>query len=275
MRKLRHYLKSMNYHVYFRKIKDVNNKEAAYVSGHQILTDNQDFINSVTDTNVEQRLTIDMFGKNYIKYTIVDSRDGTVLAKVDNKYNVFTLDDLYIGTIVNHIVQLVCFYALILVAFVTLVISLLMIKSTIKMKVDSEIVISEKDGRVIVDEWNVFGRLKSQKEIYPGKSGIYYFTITNENDCDLSLAITFDDVNEGNVPMRYRLKSADGTYIEENWVTVEQLMMEYSLLEAHGSNSYILEWMWITETDELDTIIGSKDRVSYTIVVNVSTTIIE
>lgn len=275
MRKLRHYLKSMNYHVYFRKIKDVNNKEVARVFGHQILTDNQDFINSVTDTNVERKLIFGMFGKNYVKYTIVDSRDGTVLAKVDNKYNVFSLDDLYIGSIVNHVVQLICFYTLILVAFVSLIVCLLTIKSTIKMKVDSEIVITESDGRVISEEWNVFGRLKSQKQIYPGKTGTYYFTISNENDCDISLVLDFAHLNVDDVPMRYKLRFADGTYIEGNWVGIHDLKLDSTLLEAHTSESFILEWMWITETDELDTIIGSKDHAEYTIIVNVTTTILE
>ena len=59
MRKLRHYLKSMNYHVYFKRIRDVNNKYVGDIVGHQIVTSNDAFIESViTVKNVNNDFAI-------------------------------------------------------------------------------------------------------------------------------------------------------------------------------------------------------------------------
>lgn len=275
MRKLRHYLKSMNYHVYFKKIRDVNNKTCAYVNGHQILTENEDFINSVTDHEVEQKLDMKLFGKNYIKYTIVDTRSGDTIAKVDNRYNVFSLEDMYIGTIVNHILRTVCVFTIIALAFISLIVSMLFIKSTIKMRVDSTLKITEFDGDVVVDEWNVFGKLKSQKVLYPGKTGKYYFTLINENDCDLNVGALFFEEDIHEVPMHYRLKCTDGTVMSDEWVPIDKIMIETFVLAAHSEKTYELEWVWLTESDELDTILGSTEGAKYTIRVEVTSTIIE
>ena len=275
MRKLRHYLKSMNYHVYFKKIRDVNNKIVGDVIGHQILTDDDAFIESVTKGVVEQKLNISMFGKNHIKYTIVDRRTNEAIAKVDNRYNVFSLDDLYLGTIVNHIVRTACIFAVVAIAFISLILSMLFIKSTIKMKVDSVIKVIEADGSVVTTEWNVFGELKSEKVLYPGKSGHYYFTIINENDCDVNIVGDFSDNNPYEVPMMYRLECTDGTVITDEWVSVEELYMTMTLLPAHSEKSYHLEWVWLTESDELDTIIGSTEGAKYTIIIDITSTIVQ
>ena len=274
MRKLRHYLKSMNYHVYFKRIRDVNNKSVADIVGHQIITSNDAFIESVTKGVVEQKLDISMFGKNYIKYTIVDSRTGETIAKVDNRYNVFSLDDLYLGTIVNHVVRTFCVFAIIFLTLVSLFLSMMFIKSTIKMKVDSVLIVKEGNGQVVTTEWNVFGELKSEKVLYPGKSGHYYFTIINENDVDLKIVGEFSDDNPHLVPMKYRLECTDGTVISDEWVTLEELFLSISCLPAHSEQTYHLEWVWLTESDELDTIIGSTEGAKYTIIIELTSTII-
>ena len=274
MRKLRHYLKSMNYHVYFKRIRDGNNKSVADIVGHQIITSNDAFIESVTKGVVEQKLDISMFGKNYIKYTIVDNRTGETIAKVDNRYNVFSLDDLYLGTIVNHVVRTFCVFAIIFLALVSLFLSMMFIKSTIKMKVDSVLIVKEANGEVVTTEWNVFGELKSEKVLYPGKSGHYYFTIINENDVDLNIVGEFSDDNPHLVPMKYRLECTDGTVISDEWVTLDELLLTISCLPAHSEQTYHLEWVWLTESDELDTIIGSTEGAKYTIKIELTSTII-
>lgn len=274
MRKLRHYLKSMNYHVYFKRIKDINNKIVADIVGHQIITSNDAFIESVTKGVVEQKINISMFGRNYIKYTIVDERTGETIAQVDNRYNVFSLEGIYLGTIVNHIVRTFCVFAIIALTFLSLVLSMLFIKSTIKMKVDSVLKVTEANGLVVTTEWNVFGELKSQKILYPGKSGHYYFTIINENDVDLKINGLFRDDNPHLVPMQYRLECTDGTVISNEWVTLDELLLTISCLPAHSEKTYHLEWVWLTESDELDTIIGSTEGAKYTIYIDLTSTVI-
>ena len=274
MRKLRHYLKSMNYHVYFKRIKDINNKIVADIVGHQIITGNDAFIESVTKGVVEQKIDISMFGRNYIKYTIVDERTDETIAQVDNRYNVFSLEGIYLGTIVNHIVRTFCVFAIIALTFLSLVLSMLFIKSTIKMKVDSVLKVTEANGLVVTTEWNVFGELKSQKILYPGKSGHYYFTIINENDVDLKINGLFRDDNPHLVPMQYRLECTDGTVISNEWVTLDELLLTISCLPAHSEKTYHLEWVWLTESDELDTIIGSTEGAKYTIYIDLTSTVI-
>lgn len=274
MRKLRHYLKSMNYHVYFKRIRDVNNKSVGDIVGHQIITSNEGFIESVTKGVVEQKLDFSMFGKNHIKYTVVDSRTNTAIAKVDNRYNVFSLEGMYLGTIVNHVVRTVCVFTIIALAFLSLILSMLFIKSTIKLKVDSVLKVTEASGEVVTTEWNVFGELKSQKILYPGKSGHYYFTIINENDVDLNVIGAFTDNNPHEVPMRYRLECTDGTVISDEWVTLDELLLTIHCLPAHSEQTYHLEWVWLTESDELDTIIGSTEGAKYTIIIELTSTII-
>ena len=274
MRKLRHYLKSMNYHVYFKRIKDINNKIVGDIVGHQIITSNDAFIESVTNGVVEQKLDFSMFGKNYIKYTIVDERTNETIAKVDNRYNVFSLEDIYLGTIVNHIVRAFCVFGIIALAFISLILSMLFMKATIKMKVDSVLTIKEANGEVVTTEWNVFGELKSEKVLYPGKSGHYYFTIINENDVDLNVVGAFSDDNPYFVPMKYRLECTDGTVISDEWVTLEELFLSISCLPAHSEQTYHLEWVWLTESDELDTIIGSTEGAKYTIKIELTSTVI-
>jgi hypothetical protein len=264
----------MNYHVYFKRIRDVNNKSVADIVGHQIITSDDAFIESVTKGVVEQKLDFSMFGKNYIKYTIVDNRTGETIAKVDNRYNVFSLEDLYLGTIVNHIVRTFCVFGIIFLALVSLILSMLFIKSTIKMKVDSVLIVKEANGEVVTTEWNVFGELKSEKVLYPGKSGHYYFTIINENDVDLNIVGEFTDDNPYLVPMKYRLECTDGTVISDEWVTLEELFLTISCLPAHSEQTYHLEWVWLTESDELDTIIGSTEGAKYTIKIELTSTII-
>ncbi len=274
MRKLRHYLKSMNYHVYFKRIRDVNNKFVADIVGHQIITSNDAFIESVTKGVVEQKLDISIFGKNYIKYTIVDQRTNAAIAKVDNRYNVFSLEGIYLGTIVNHIVRTFCIFGIIFLAFVSLLLSMLVIKSTIKMKVDSELKVAEANGKIVTTEWNVFGELKSQKMLYPGKSGHYYFTVINENDSDVMFICDFDDENEHFVPMRYRIERTDGVVITDEWVTIDELLITSTYLPAHSEYTYHLEWIWLTESDELDTIIGMQEDATYTIKIELTSNIV-
>ena len=274
MRKLRHYLKAMNYHVYFKRVRDVNNKIVGNIVNNQIITSNDAFIESVTKGIVEQKLDISMFGKNHIKFVIVDQRTNETIAKVDNKYNVFSLEGMYLGTIVNHIFRTFCVFAVIALAFISLILSMLFIKSTIKLKVDSELTIREANGKIVTTEWNVFGELKSQKVLYPGKSGHYYFTIINENDVDVNVVAKFDDNNPHEVPMKYRLESSNGNVISDEWVTLDELLFTISCLPAHSEQTYHLEWIWYSESDELDTIIGNTEDAKYTIIIELTSTVI-
>ena len=91
----------------------------------------------------------------------------------------------------------------------------------------------------------------------------------------LNIVGEFGDDNPHLVPMKYRLECTDGTVISDEWVTLEELLLTIECLPAHSERTYHLEWVWLTESDELDTIIGSTEGAKYTIIIELISTIIE
>ena len=73
---------------------------------------------------------------------------------------------------------------------------------------------SEIDGGIVSTEWNIFGKYKDDKVIYPGKKGEYYFELINKNSKALNIDINLDEVNEYSIPMIFKLnlhESDNGT----------------------------------------------------------------
>lgn len=277
MKKPKHWINALNYHMYFKKVKDINNKVIARIRGPKILTANDDFIESVTNTDVIKKLTLKDFGKNHITHNIVDERTNMIVAQLDNKFNVFSLDGLYIGTLHNHLISVVVFYSILFITFLSLLISLLFLKQTVRLVVDSSIIINESDGQVVVENWNIFGKLESEKLLYPGKTDVYIFEITNQNDNDLHMVVDFRDINFEEIPMMFKLKHGSEYLFgsQTEWVEVETLLVEDFTLKANTTEQFVLEWAWLGNDDELDTFIGTTDDAIYTLEVKVVTTIIE
>lgn len=277
MKKPKHWINALNYHVYFKKVKDINNKVIARVRGSKILTVNDDFIESVTNSDVPKKLTLKDFGKNHITHNIVDERSDVIVAQMDNNFNIFSLEGLYIGTLHNHLISVVIFYGILFITFLSLLISLLLLKQTVRLVVDSTIIINESDGQVVVENWNIFGKLESEKLLYPGKTDAYIFEISNTNDNDLHMIIDFRDINFDEIPMKFKLKHGDEYLFgnETEWVEVEVLLVEDFVLKNNSTEQFVLEWAWLGNDDQLDTIIGTTDDAIYTLEVKVVTTIIE
>jgi len=79
--------------------------------------------------------------------------------------------------------------------------------------------------------------------------------------------LVFEEDNQDKVNIKYRLKE-NGKYIigVDNWVYYDQIVLEDVILNSKEADSYQLEWMWVSENNELDTSIGEKeDRAVYSI----------
>ena len=68
------------------------------------------------------------------------------------------------------------------------------------------------------------------------------------------------------------IKLENGKYIigESGWVYYNEIALEDIVLNAKETDSYQLEWMWVSENNELDTSIGEKEERSvYSVAIKV------
>ncbi len=104
--------------------------------------------------------------------------------------------------------------------------------------------------------------------IMPGASGTYEFGVENTNESDAIISLTISDLNEYNIPMKFRLKM-NNVYIagdEDTWVTIDSL--DFSDMKFAGESRVLfeLEWEWDDNvSDENDTLIGTTEGSSYTL----------
>lgn len=112
------------------------------------------------------------------------------------------------------------------------------------------------------------------KIIHPYSSGSYTFNVYNNSDSDpLPYYLKITEENPENVPIRISLKK-NGEYIyggadESDMCTVMGFEMDEILLEGRVTDTYTLEWTWVTYTDKADTALGLRaangEELTYTI----------
>ena len=135
-------------------------------------------------------------------------------------------------------------------------------------------VFSEEDNNLTVFDkekvWdNNFLRIFSnpayeyQSKIAPGSENSYAFVIRNNNDFDVIVDITGEEVNPYNINMKYKLKH-QGNYIlgnGNNYVNAKDLKVTSVHIKAHDQKSYILDWKWVDSIN--DTEIGFDVNSNY------------
>ena len=103
--------------------------------------------------------------------------------------------------------------------------------------------------------------------VAPYDRGLYDFQVLNTINKKVSYKLVLEEDNKDKVNIKYRLKE-NGKYIIgiDNWVYYDQIVLEDVILNSKEADSYQLEWMWVSENNELDTSIGEKeDRAVYSI----------
>lgn len=105
--------------------------------------------------------------------------------------------------------------------------------------------------------------------VAPGDSGSYEFAVNNNTGGNVVYSIDFNEDNQYNVNLLYKLKM-NGNYIsgdENTWVNSSKLNLKDKVLDAEYMDSFYLEWKWV-DTDH-DTIAGTTPGAKYTLNVNV------
>jgi len=105
--------------------------------------------------------------------------------------------------------------------------------------------------------------------IAPGSYNSYTFVIRNNNNFDVVIDITFEEENDKNINMNYKLKN-NGNYLigsEDNYETIKNKKITQIKLPAKSQKSYILDWKWIDS--ENDTQIGFDMNSTYKLSISI------
>ena len=260
----------ISYYAWFRKVRTPKFKCVAVKHGRNLETVDIKFIKEVQQKSLMKLENPPLLAENRLKYNILDKNRNVVIAKVDNALNVYTLNDEYVGTIYNQFRVIVRIIFWLLVTLAIILLGFATVKKTGFFTHAKDVIISEKDGGIVTDKWNILVDPYGRKLIAPGRATSYYFNLTSENYTDTYVNLYFDEINEANIPMEYRLIH-EGEYLvgsANEWVSVEELMAYDICIPAYDTESFRLDWHWV-DNDEFDTELGVKGTDTYTILVTV------
>lgn len=123
-----------------------------------------------------------------------------------------------------------------------------------------------------INKINVFSVSTSERRyIAPYDKGVYEFDVKNTINKNITYDLTLEEDNIDKVNIKYKLKK-NGNYImgEYDWLYYNEIHLEDILLSSQSTDSYVLEWSWVSEDDDLDTKIGLKEnRALYSITIKV------
>lgn len=106
--------------------------------------------------------------------------------------------------------------------------------------------------------------------IAPGSLNSYAFIIRNNNDYDIVVDILFNEVNDKNINMQYKLKN-EGNYLigsASGYDTLRGKKIENVELPAESYKSYVLDWKWVDSSN--DTVIGFDASSFYKLTITIA-----
>ena len=107
--------------------------------------------------------------------------------------------------------------------------------------------------------------------IAPGSFNSYAFVIRNNNDFDVDVDVLFNEVNEKNINMQYKLKN-DGKYLlgsVDNYETIAGKVIGNITIPANGYESYVLDWKWVDSSNDAE--VGFDVNSFYKLSIKVAT----
>lgn len=262
--------KFFGYHVSFNTIKDSNNNLVARIKNHQIISQNPEFEKKILKGVNRHEILDSKIKRGKIAYNIVSCTTNQVIAKVDNYFNVYTLDDKFMGTLYDKSKFEKAFIYIGIMVILTAIIVMIILPKTGETIKPKELIIRQADNEVVEEHWDIFS-----DAIYPGKNGEYYFTVTNEDSRNKIIYLDFSEENDKNIPIMYRLKK-DGEYVcgdEESWLFIDDVYLKNITISGDSTQTYILEWYWYDDgnRDILDTILGmNSENAVYVIYVKLT-----
>ena len=105
--------------------------------------------------------------------------------------------------------------------------------------------------------------------IAPGSFNSYAFVIRNNNNFDIIVDIEFEEMNDKNINMKYKLKS-DGVYLignKDSYESIKNKIITQVKLSPKEQKSFILDWKWIDSDN--DTQIGIDAKANYKLSIEV------
>ena len=91
----------LGYHVYFNTIRDSNGQIVAKIKRHQIVSHDDLFFKSVLSSNTIIDVTAKELKNRKIKYTLYNEQTKEIFAKTDRFFNIYTLENNYLGSFFN------------------------------------------------------------------------------------------------------------------------------------------------------------------------------
>lgn len=268
IRKNKNYL---NYYVWFGKIKDSSRRNVATITGRTIKSSDPVFLAYMTSGMSGPSYPV-KFNKH--SYNVVDEATGNIVAKVDDRFNVYNELGIYSGSL--HNVTRIFNYAMkisVSIILIFLIILILLLRTTVDSVKPKDIYITEGEMVEVSDEWNIFGETENDKVIMPGKKGVYYFSIHNTNHFDIVCTISFKDDNEHDIAMKYRLRKDTFTYLKgssKKYLEVEEMTTKEIVIPAKSYVTLALDWYWDEDVNhQVDTNAGSSAGADYTVYVNI------
>lgn len=186
---------------------------------------------------------------------------------VDKNANIFTLANVYVGTIrkFRKTALAAVIVILLLITLLSLALGAWYISSSGRYA--PVVFATEEDGTNWEDTENLsvfFNERFGDSIIAPGMDGTYRFAIENRNDDDIEFSLTFTEENEYGIGLVYRLVR-DGSYIAgiDDYIPCEQLSSDKMTIEANSSTVFELQWYW-RDNDPVDTEAG-ENGAQYTL----------
>ena len=105
--------------------------------------------------------------------------------------------------------------------------------------------------------------------IAPLSSNSYVFYINNKTKYSINYKLTFNEINEHMINMKYRLKKNDKYLVgsSSNWVSYDMLNIQITNLNSKEKDKYILDWKWFDGNN--DSEIGAVDsRYTLNVLIN-------
>lgn len=106
--------------------------------------------------------------------------------------------------------------------------------------------------------------------IAPGSFNSYAFIIRNNNDFDVVVDIVFNETNNKNINMQYKLKN-DGNYLLgslDNYETIAGKVIKGVEIPANSYKSYVLDWKWVDSSN--DAAVGFDINSTYGLSITVA-----
>ena len=135
-----------------------------------------------------------------------------------------------------------------------------------------------EDGFTVKDSKNIYWSEATSVDIFenplydrgkiiaPESKNTYRFDINNKTDYKMKYQIEFIETNPYNINMKYKLKK-NGTYLIDQYSSASELNLANIEIEINNSDTYDLEWHWISSSN--DTEIGKNKNSSYSLKIDV------